>query len=139
MHIYKLQLTKPCMVPILHKAAHRMFNLLASLSCFENNKTLIEIYFKYTPCSNQKVHLSACGLKPFYYAAKLNEPCENHLPLSQLDFFFSEWECSWVGLCVLSQKIINTELEGYKCKQCILFKDLSRKNMFKYLHIYFFS
>ncbi len=48
------------MVPILDNASHSMRNVPARLSCSEK-KTLIEIYFTYIPCSNQKVAKALVG------------------------------------------------------------------------------
>lgn len=50
---------------------------------------LSEVYFKRISCPNQIIYLRARGLKPSYQVAKLNEPCENHLPLSR-PLLFSE-------------------------------------------------
>lgn len=55
----------------------------------KQSKTLIEILFKYTAFSNQMIYLRASRLKPFYYAAKVNEPCETHLPLSRWGCFLN--------------------------------------------------
>lgn len=76
-------------MPIFHETSRSSLNLRVRTGGFgKHSKTLIEIYFKYIALSNQMIYLSASRLKPSYYAAKVNEPCETHLLLSP------ERECS---------------------------------------------